>query len=120
MCHFLFRDIELNRRLLQQHDCLGSLLLTNPLHYQGNFFACRASHIKRLPYLEYRSENRYHESWVTSIQGRYVNLVEVNAVSDLYSSSLNRLSHHIDPKYLEQTKYPHGSTVTNGYFPCAI
>lgn len=118
MCHFLFKDIELNNRLLIKHDCIGSLLLTNPLHYQGNFFACTSSHMKRLPYLEYRSKNRYHQSWVTSVQGKYVSLVDVNGVADLYRSSLNRFSHRVNPKYLEQTKYPHGATVINGYFLC--
>lgn len=120
MCHFLFKDIEMNRKLLAKHDCLGSLLLINPLHYQGNFFACNASHMKRLPYIEYRPENRYHESWVTSIQGRYVNLIDVAGVSDLYRSTLNINSYQINPSYIEQTKYPHGTTVISKYLQCEV
>ena len=120
MCDLMFRDMSMNERLLKNHDCLGSMLLNNPLHYQGNFFVCTSSHLKRLPYIMYHKENRYHESWVTCIQGKYVNLSNNYALVDLYNNKINPKDHQIDPSYIEQVQYPHGACVQLHYPSCKL
>jgi len=109
-CYQLFRDINLNERLLNKYDCLGSLMLTNPLHYQGNFFVCRASHLRKLPYIEYRSENRYHESWITCVQGKYVDYIGNYKLINLYENKIHPSNYVVSPWYVEQVKLPHGTT----------
>jgi hypothetical protein len=110
MGHFMFRDMNLNTNLLSKYDCLGSMLLTNPLHYQGNFFVTKASHLRKLPYIEYRSENRYHESWITCVQGKYVNYLANYQLMNLYENEIRPENYRVHPWYMEQVKLPHGTT----------
>lgn len=114
MCHFMFKDIELNEKLLTKYDCLGSMLQNNPLHYQGNFFVTKTSHLNRLPYIKYHSENRYHETWVTCIEGKYVCLTNPNTrLTNLYGINASIEDYNTtNPWYIEQVKHPHGTTHT--------
>ena len=120
MCHFMFKDMNLNTNLLRNYDCLGSMMLTNPLHYQGNFFVTKSSHIRKLPYIEYRSENRYHKTWITCAEGKYVDYIGNYRLINLYENEIRPENYTVSPWYIEQVKHPHGTTHTPTSNKCVI
>lgn len=111
MLHFMFKDMALNQKLLQRYDCLGSMLLYLPLHYQGNFFVTKTSHIKKLPYIEYWNGHRYHETWVTCIGGKYANYIGNYNLMNLYAAEIKPENYRISPNYAEQVRLPHGTLI---------
>ncbi len=75
---------------LTEHDAVGINLTENPvLHYSGNFWWSKASHLRTLEKCTYESYNS-PEFWVTSRPGKYLNLWTsvVNHYKERYPSSL--------------------------------
>lgn len=60
---------------LEEHDAVGVNLGGKPLHYSGNFWWSKASHLRTLPRLVYDCYNA-PEYWVTSGPGKYLSLWE--------------------------------------------
>jgi len=110
MCHFLFGDTMMNQQIMGNHDCIGSLLLTNPLHYQGNFFVTKSSHIRKLPFPLYHHGHRYHETWITSCEGKYVDLLGDRNLANMYLEKVDWRNWRVSPAVKTQIKFPHGTT----------
>jgi hypothetical protein len=78
---------------LNDYDCVGVNLKVgddNPLHYSGNFWWSKGSHIKKLNKI---TDNMYNSSefWVTSLSDKkYASLwnSNINHYFELYDSSL--------------------------------
>ena len=72
---------------LEAHDVVGVNLGGKPLHYSGNFWWSKSTHLRTLPRLVYDCYNA-PEYWVTSGPGKYLSLWE---------SCVN----HYEKRYLE-------------------
>lgn len=75
---------------LVEYDAVGVNLETTPcLHYSGNFWWSKSSHIRTLPKCTYACYNS-PEFWITSIQGKFLNVWSsgVNHYKERYPSSL--------------------------------
>ena len=78
---------------LETHDTVGVNLQNDPcVHYSGNFWWSKSSHIRTLQKCEYTCYNS-PEFWVTSVPGKFLNLASsnVNHYNQRYPPSLYRL-----------------------------
>ncbi len=73
---------------LEDHDAVGVNLGGKPLHYSGNFWWSKSSHLRTLSPLVYTCYNA-PEYWVTSGPGKYLSLWEskVNHYQQRYLAS---------------------------------
>lgn len=75
---------------LEENDAVGVNLQKEPcLHYSGNFWWSKASHLRTLQKCAYSCYNS-PEFWVTSVKGKYLTLwsSNVNHYQELYPESL--------------------------------
>ena len=75
---------------LEEYDAVGINLTKEPcLHYSGNFWWSKSSHIRTLAKCTYACYNS-PEFWITSIPGKFLNMwtTEVNHYKERYPSSL--------------------------------
>lgn len=96
MCYFNMYHFDFCLKELKDCDAVGVNLQVSsdyPLHYSGNFWWSKASHIRNLKFI---NDNYYNspEFWVTSINGKYQSLWDSN--THHYNSSY--------PYYLYENK----------------
>lgn len=78
---------------LETNDTVGVNLIQDPcVHYSGNFWWSKSSHLRTLQKCVYNCYNS-PEFWITSGNGKFLNLASsgVNHYTDLYPPSLYRL-----------------------------
>jgi hypothetical protein len=78
---------------LETHDTVGVNLSDSPcVHYSGNFWWSKSSHLRKLEKCKYECYNS-PEFWVTSIQGKFLTLAtsNVNHYHERYPPSKYRL-----------------------------
>jgi len=105
MSYFNIYNFDVSLKELDNCNAVGvNLQVSNdyPLHYSGNFWWSKASHIRNLNFI---NDNYYNspEFWVTSINGTYKSLWDSN--THHYNSSY--------PHYLYENKPIHVRTCTN-------
>jgi len=90
LSYFNIQKHETCMKHLEEYDAVGINLTNRPsLHYSGNFWWSKSSHIRTLQKCTYSCYNA-PEFWITSIPGKYSNLWSsgVNHYKERYPSSL--------------------------------
>ncbi len=93
LSYFNIEQHETCMKELEDHDTVGVNLQNDPcIHYSGNFWWSKSSHIRTLQKCVYNCYNS-PEFWITSGKGKFFNLASsnVNHYLERYPDSLYRL-----------------------------